>query len=131
MRNNGQTSRMEGFAQRVTGLKPLTTCSKAWSSMFQQPLNMCVYDNYLCFVLTSYFLSRMVQPEYWCSLATLRFATLQWASLVKKVIFLPNFVILWRTDTHKKWSFSLKISSVKVTKSAGNCRFGHIYWWNP
>ena len=28
---------------------------------------------------------------------------------------------------HKKWSFSLSISSVNVTKSARNCRFGHIY----
>ena len=27
---------------------------------------------------------------------------------------------------HKKWSFSLRISSVNVTKSAGNCRFGQI-----
>ena len=32
---------------------------------------------------------------------------------------------------HKKWSFSLRISSVNVTKSAGKCRFGHIYWGNP
>ena len=28
---------------------------------------------------------------------------------------------------HKKWGFSLKIYSVNVTKSAGNCGFGHIY----
>ena len=32
---------------------------------------------------------------------------------------------------HKKWSFPLKISSVNVTKFAGNCGFGHIYWRNP
>ena len=32
---------------------------------------------------------------------------------------------------HKKWSFSLKISSVNVTKSARNCGFGQIYWRNP
>ena len=32
---------------------------------------------------------------------------------------------------HKKWSFSIKISSVNVTKSAENCGFGHIYWRNP
>ena len=32
---------------------------------------------------------------------------------------------------HKKWSFSLWISSVNVTKSAGNCVFGHNYWRNP
>ena len=29
---------------------------------------------------------------------------------------------------HKKWSFRLRISSVNVTKSSGNCGFGHIYW---
>ena len=32
---------------------------------------------------------------------------------------------------HKKWSFSLWISPVNVTKSAGNCEFGYIYWRNP
>ena len=32
---------------------------------------------------------------------------------------------------HKKWSFPLGISSVNVTKSAGNCGFGHTYWRNP
>ena len=32
---------------------------------------------------------------------------------------------------HKKWSFLLRISSVNVTKSAWNCRFGQIYCRNP
>ena len=32
---------------------------------------------------------------------------------------------------HKKWNFPLRISSVNVTKSAGNCGFGHIYRRNP
>ena len=32
---------------------------------------------------------------------------------------------------HQKWSFLLSIFSVNVNKSAGNCRFGHIYWRNP
>ena len=31
----------------------------------------------------------------------------------------------------KQWSFSLQISSVNMTTSAGNCGFGHIYWRNP
>ena len=30
----------------------------------------------------------------------------------------------------KKWGFSLRISIVDVTKSAGNYKFGHIYWRN-
>ena len=29
---------------------------------------------------------------------------------------------------HKKWNFPLGIFSVNVTKSAGNCGFGHVYW---
>ena len=33
--------------------------------------------------------------------------------------------------TAKNWSFSLRISSVNVTKSAENFGFGHIYWRNP
>ena len=32
---------------------------------------------------------------------------------------------------HKKWSLLLRIFSVNVTKSAGNCGFGDIYWRNP
>ena len=32
---------------------------------------------------------------------------------------------------HKKWSFPLWIFSVKVTKPAVSCGFGHIYWRNP
>ena len=32
---------------------------------------------------------------------------------------------------HKKWTFPLRISSINVTKSTGNCGFGHIYWRNP
>ena len=31
---------------------------------------------------------------------------------------------------HKKWSFPLRISSINVTKSTGNCEFGQIYWRN-
>ena len=30
-----------------------------------------------------------------------------------------------------KASFPVRISSVNVTKSAGNCGFDHIYWRNP
>ena len=36
-----------------------------------------------------------------------------------------------RFTLHKKWRFSSRISSVNMTKSAGNCGFGHIYWRNP
>ena len=38
---------------------------------------------------------------------------------------------IFEETLHKKWSFSLKISSVNVTKSEGNCGFGQIYWRNP
>ena len=32
---------------------------------------------------------------------------------------------------HKKWSFSLQISSVNVTKPVVTCGLGLIYWRNP
>ena len=38
---------------------------------------------------------------------------------------------LLKLTLHKKWSFLLRISSANVTKSVGNCGFGHIYWRNP
>ena len=31
---------------------------------------------------------------------------------------------------HKERNFPLRVSSVNVTKSAGDCEFGHIYWRN-
>ena len=34
------------------------------------------------------------------------------------------------TPLHKKWSFPLWVSSVNLTKSTGNCGFGHFYWRN-
>ena len=42
-----------------------------------------------------------------------------------------NFIEVVYWTLHKKWSFPLRISSLNVTKSAGNCGFGHIYWRNP
>ena len=35
------------------------------------------------------------------------------------------------TSTAQKWGFLLRISSVNLKKSAGNCGFGHIYRRNP
>ena len=51
----------------------------------------------------------------------------------------PTFILLcwilqaccWSLHCTKKWNFPLRISSVNVTKSAGNSGFGHIYWINP
>ena len=41
-----------------------------------------------------------------------------------------NYTEQLSPDTAQKLSFSLRICSVYVTKSAGNCRFGQIYWKN-
>ena len=39
---------------------------------------------------------------------------------------------LWPNwQLHRKWSFLLRVSSVNVTKFAGNSGFGNIYWRNP
>ena len=53
---------------------------------------------------------------------TIETFSIKFASILCKVgITLQEYTL------HKKWSFPLKISSVNVTKSAGNCGFGHIY----
>ena len=73
------------------------------------------------------------------------FCTVFWTFfIIKPFLFIPPSCLLdfrknWETsfirDTrvtlYKKWSFPLRIFSVNVTKSAGNCGFGHIYWRNP
>ena len=38
------------------------------------------------------------------------------------------YMVIW--PLHKKWSFPLRISPVNVTKSTGNCGFGHTCWKN-
>ena len=43
---------------------------------------------------------------------------------------LQNNILMNISALHKKCSFPLRISPVNVTKSAGNCGFGHIYWRN-
>ena len=37
----------------------------------------------------------------------------------------------WEYTLYKKWSFSLRICLVYVSKSAVSCGFGHINWRNP
>ena len=63
----------------------------------------------------------------------------QWKSNISKNVILyqkPIYEIpsdelaLLIMIIQKKWSFSLSIYSVNVTKFAGNYSFGHIYWWN-
>ena len=44
-----------------------------------------------------------------------------------KILAIEREVNLNDSDYTKKWSFPLRISSENVTKSAGNCGFGHIY----
>ena len=67
-----------------------------------------------------------------------------WLSLLfliynKKLIDVLSFLLnslsqchcLIRKNTARKIKFSLRISSVNVTKAAWNCGFGHIYCRNP
>ena len=47
------------------------------------------------------------------------------------VLFESSYIIIFipflKLTLHKKWSFPLRISSVNLTKSAGNYGFRHIY----
>ena len=51
--------------------------------------------------------------------------------ILNYIEYLVNLSICYRFTMHKQWSFSLRISSVNVTKSAFSCGFGHIYWRKP
>ena len=67
-------------------------------------------------------------------LAQQRFSliTEAWTSrhLICFCIFGEMQAFLRSNTLQKKWSFPWRISSVNVTKSPGNCGFGHIYWRN-
>ena len=43
----------------------------------------------------------------------------------------PPFTYTREHTLHKRWGFPLRISSLNVAKSAGDCGFGYIYWRNP
>ena len=60
--------------------------------------------------------SRLSNPRTTCILGPIKNLNLVTFASMKKVKTL-----------HKKISFLLRISSVNVTKSAGNYEFGHIY----
>ena len=52
--------------------------------------------------------------------------------MIKDVNMLTQLKWYDYATLHKKWSFPLRISSINVTKSVGNCEFiGHSYWRNP
>ena len=57
--------------------------------------------------------------------------------MVRREASLTGLIITLKRDItekksqHKKWYPPLWISSVNVTKSAGNWEFGHIYWIYP
>ena len=50
---------------------------------------------------------------------------------LNNILVLAPFILSDVATLHKKWSFSLRISSVNVTKYAGSCGFCHILWRNP
>ena len=55
----------------------------------------------------------------------------EWSWLFWQLIRGNNQSYSVQSILHKKWSFSLRISSVNLTKSVGNWGFSHIYWRNP
>ena len=67
---------------------------------------------------------------------SLKFTTIRRAAIASNnwellFLFLLIFAeILHYYTAQKKWSFLFRISSVNVTKSAGNFGFGHICWRN-
>ena len=62
-----------------------------------------------------------------------------WCNLFKEVFVLTRVASFMSTSAKmikkytldKKWILPLRISSINMTKSAGNYGFSHIYWKNP
>ena len=113
-----------------------------WILSFKQGENNCGIqsrklqpDAYSC--IKSRFCTQKIQNAPYTTLPEINYI---WAqenideNLTEKFsnFFVDTTIIHW-LFFHKnpKWSFPLRISSVNVTKSAGNCGFGHIYWRNP
>ena len=54
-----------------------------------------------------------------------------WTLSYAALIYIKKRLLEAVFTRHKKWSFSLRISLVNVTKSVGNYGFDHISWGNP
>ena len=79
------------------------------------------------FMLTAKFL------VFFFVLVNVHFHSQYFLGLFNQVRFLEiftAFAAFFFLALHKKRSYPLTISSVNVTKSAGNCGFGHVYWRN-
>ena len=53
------------------------------------------------------------------------------SSFIFNFVSNANSTQIQTSITAKKWSFSLTISSLNVTKSADYCGLDYIYWRNP
>ena len=73
-------------------------------------------SNMVCLLLrfTEYKINHL--PRYWYIYCNILYV---WNNI-------PNVTI--RPSLHKKWSFSLRVSSVYVTRSTVSCQFSHVYW---
>ena len=47
------------------------------------------------------------------------------------IITKPKAIFFICLNMAQKMTFLLRISSLNMTKSAGICGYGHIYWRNP
>ena len=77
--------------------------------------------------LSAFYLSLFVSRKNWLSLDVMIKVVKEGKFIKSKLAVVSSVVLL----LHKKWCFLLKIYLVNVTKSVGNCGFGHIYWRNP
>ena len=101
-------------------------------SVFSCFLNLCFLKKRVIYVAVIYmcFIFRKVyywEDVYWFKSHFGFFQTLV-MNLGKRSLVIVIWI--WVTYTAQKIKFPLKISSVNVTKSPRNCRFGQVYWRN-
>ena len=73
-------------------------------------------------------LTRVFRLKWSSSLIALSNVIVYWSSVVN---YFQSLKFLLVMSLHKNRSFPSRTSAVSVTKSAGNCGFGHSYWRNP
>ena len=106
------------FFKKGPSFHPLNLIEKIFSNM-SKPTS---------FSMTTTFYSEHQDLSPWCTLhkkwnfpsaRNCGFGRIYWLSLLYPTFFVYH-------STVQKWSFPLRISSVNVAKSAGNCRLGYI-----
>ena len=94
--------------------------------------NLIVYLRFICSIYCFALSEKCPYSElFWCTFPRIQTLNTDRIRTLFTQCWLLHCMLNLNHTTAQKFNFLLRISSVNVIKSAGNCEFDHIYWINP